>query len=72
MIWSQSIPKRCNIYLFEAKPFLGLTAAILNEKITFAKLLHERLVHIGRKCLKSLQNQGVFGKINLSEVTSCE
>ncbi|XP_022897510.1 uncharacterized protein LOC111411188 [Olea europaea var. sylvestris] len=65
-------PKRHGLYCLNAKPLLGLTASVLSEKFTLAKLWHERLGYIGKKGLDILQSKDVFRKHNLGDFGSCE
>lgn len=51
---------------------LGLTISASSGSFTLANLSHDRLGHIGKKSLNSLQLKGVFGKLNLGDFGSCE
>lgn len=65
-------PKRRDLYFFEAKPIFGVTTAILNDKLTVAKLCNTRLCHIRGQNFKYLQIKGFFIKNNFGEYNSWE
>ncbi|XP_022851034.1 uncharacterized protein LOC111372852 [Olea europaea var. sylvestris] len=51
---------------------MELSATVLDDKNNLAKLWHCRLGHIGLKGLKALHNKGVFGKLNIGDLSNCE